>query len=59
MFQAAGGVDGLVLEVKGDVGEAGHVQPQQMGIGRACGLLFQQGEGIADPAAVGGGIEVG
>src|SRR5690606_41542288 len=59
MLEAAGGVGGLVLEVELDAREALERQPQQVGIGRARGLLAEQVEGFAGPVALGEGVPGG
>ncbi|SST10038.1 Uncharacterised protein [Acinetobacter baumannii] len=52
MLEAAGGVAGLVLEVQFDARQAGSLQGDQMGIGAALEIRFDDADRLAGPLAL-------
>lgn len=52
MLEAAGGVAGLVLEVQFDARQAGSLQRDQMGIGAALEIRFDDADRLTGPLAL-------
>jgi hypothetical protein len=52
MFQAAGGVAGLIFEVQLDTRKTRQWQRDQMGVGAALEVGFNDADGFAGPGSV-------